>query len=36
VEEVAALAGFSCASSLRRAVKSWTGVTVGQIRAVME
>lgn len=32
VEDVAAIAGFSCASSLRRAIKSWAGVTVGQMR----
>ncbi len=36
VEDVAALAGFSCASSLRRAVKSWTGTTVGEIRELTE
>ena len=32
VEEVAAMAGFSCASSLRRAVKRWSGTTVGELR----
>lgn len=33
VEDVAQLTGFSCASSLRRAVKGWAGVTIGQMRA---
>ncbi|WP_250460990.1 AraC family transcriptional regulator [Microbulbifer litoralis] len=32
VEQVAEIAGFSCASSLRRAVKNWSGLTIGQIR----
>lgn len=33
VEEIAELMGFSCASSLRRAVKRWSGWTAGEIRA---
>ncbi len=32
VDEVAALAGFSCGSSLRRAVKGWAGMTVSEMR----
>ncbi len=32
VEEVAELVGFSCASSLRRAMKKWSGTTISHIR----
>jgi AraC-like DNA-binding protein len=33
VEEIAELMGFSCASSLRRAVKRWSGRTAGEMRS---
>ncbi|WP_148862117.1 AraC family transcriptional regulator [Marinobacter fonticola] len=36
VEDVSELTGFSCASSLRRAVKNWTGATISQIREVAD
>ncbi|BES72375.1 AraC family transcriptional regulator [Marinobacter nanhaiticus D15-8W] len=32
VEDVSEITGFSCASSLRRAMKNWTGTTISQIR----
>lgn len=36
VDDIAALAGFSCGSSLRRAVKQWAGVTVSELREMYE
>ncbi|MBA1149380.1 AraC family transcriptional regulator ligand-binding domain-containing protein [Ectothiorhodospiraceae bacterium WFHF3C12] len=33
VDEIAEVMGFSCGSSLRRAVKRWSGSTAGEIRA---
>ncbi|WP_165856891.1 AraC family transcriptional regulator [Marinobacter sp. JSM 1782161] len=35
VEDVSELTGFSCASSLRRAVKNWSGATISEMRDVM-
>lgn len=32
VDEVAEIVGFSCASSLRRAMKKWSGTTISNIR----
>jgi AraC-like DNA-binding protein len=32
VDEVAEIVGFSCASSLRRAMKKWAGTTISHIR----
>lgn len=34
VDEIAELMGFSSASSLRRAVKNWSGETIGELRSV--
>lgn len=33
VDEIAELMGFSCASSLRRAIKNWTGETASTVRS---